>query len=256
VRTNPLKKKLQEGKAAVGAWIIVDHPAMGEILADAGFDYVVLDGEHGQFTIESMRSVLQAIGRTDVVPLIRVADNNPVLIKQILDLGPEGIIIPMVNTAEQAREAVRACRYPPAGIRGVGVGRAQRYGHQFKEYFSSANDNLLICVQIEHEQAVKNVDEILAVEGIDCIYIGPADMSGSMGIPLQFDHPDLIAAIEKVMEAAKRAGVPSGMWCASLEHAAEMIKKGLQFVSFCSDVSLLVAAAKDNYQRCVRLAGL
>lgn len=256
MRENPVKKKLKEGKPSIGSFLIVDNPATGEIMADVGFEWLAIDGEHAQFTIESMRTVMLAMSRTPVVSMVRVAWNDPVRIKEILDIGPEGIIIPMVSTAEEARAAVQACRYPPEGIRGFGVARAQRYGATTKEYFDSANENLLISIQIESIEGVRNIDEILSVEGIDCLYLGWADLGGSMGIRSGGEvPPEVWREMDKVFVAAKKAKVPAGLWVGSPEEAAKWVKKGCQFISLGSDVSYLVKAAQQSYTRCLELIG-
>ena len=227
----------------------LDHPGVAEILADAGFDWIVLDTEHGHYTTSTLRGCLDAIRRTQVSPIIRVAGNDPVIIKQMLELGPEGVLIPMVCSADQARAAVAACKYPPDGIRGIGAGRASHYGSQFTQYLAQANDNILVAVQIEHIDALDNLDDIAAVPGVDCLFIGPMDLSASMGITGQIDHPDMTKAIARIVDAGKSKHVPLGMWCKDEAHASEVIAKGVQFVANTSDASLLASAAKASLKR-------
>lgn len=249
MRKNLIKKKLKRGEASVGVWMGLDHPGVAEILADAGFDWIVFDTEHGHFTTTTLRGAMDAIRRTEVSPLVRVPVNDPVVIKQTLDLGPEGLVIPMVCSGEQARAAVAACKYPPAGIRGIGAGRATHYGAEFNNYLEEANDNILIIVQIEHADALKNLDEIVTVPGIDCLFIGPMDLSASMGITGQCEHPDMQAAISMVLSAGKKNGIPVGMWCRDETHAADMAAAGMQFIACGSDASLLARAAADSVKR-------
>lgn len=246
MRCNPVKTKLRQGEASAGVWSVLDHPGVAELLADAGFDWIVFDLEHGHFTTGTLRGALDAIRRTDVSPIVRVPVNDAAVLKQTLELGPEGVVVPMVNTAEEARYAVSSCRYPPLGARGIGAGRASFYGNRFDEYVAEANDNLLIVLQIEHEQAVRNIDDIVGVEGIDCLFIGPADLSASLGIPLQSDHPRLLEAVGTVSAAARRAGVPLGMWCRDERQAAQAMRQGVQFVSWISDAGLLSRAARAS----------
>jgi len=246
MRINPIKQKISEGKPSIGVWQGLANPGISEILADAGFDWIVLDTEHGYYTLESLISCLDAMRRTEVSPIIRVLENRPSIIKQILDLGPEGIIIPMVNSVEDARSAVTACKYPPEGIRGVGAGRAARYGGKFMENLQTANGNILVVIQIEHIRAVENIDEIVKVEGVDCIFIGTMDLSASMGIVGQTTHPELIKAVEKVNAAGKRAGIATGMWCRNEEHTLEMIGKGMQFIAYSEDKGLIALAAGNS----------
>jgi len=255
VRKNPIKERLSKGEPTIGGWIGLDHPGVAEVMADAGFDWLVFDTEHGHFTTTTLRGAMDAVRRTDICPLVRVAANDPTIIKQILELGPEGVVIPMVCSAEQARAAVAACRYPPAGIRGIGGGRASHYGTEFERYLAQANDNILVVVQIEHVAAVRNVDEIARVKGIDCLFVGIMDLSASMGIAGQVDHPDVQAAISKVIAAGKNSGISVGMWCKDEDHAAEMIARGVRFVAYATDAALLASAARGSVRRVRGLLG-
>jgi len=248
MRINPIKEKLKQGATSIGAFIILDHPGVAEIVADSGFDWIILDAEHGHFTAATLRGCLDALRRTEVSPLIRVAANEATLIKLALDLGPEGLVIPMVNTAAEAKMAVAFCKYPPEGVRGVGLGRAAHYGGRFQEYIAKANDNILVVLQIEHVNVVENIEEIVTVKGIDCLYIGVWDLSASMGIPGQIEHPEVIGAVEKVLQSGIKAGIPVGMWCKNEEHAAKMSKKGMRFLAYTSDSMLLASACKNSLQ--------
>jgi len=159
----------------------------------------------------------------------------------------------MVNTPEEARRAVQACRYSPEGIRGFGVSRAQRYGAAYKDYIDNANKNLLICIQIEHVEGIKNIDEILSVEGIDAIFIGRADLAGSMGLPGGEDSLEVWKQVDKIFNAAKKAGVPVGLFVTTPEEAAQKAKEGYQFIGLGSDVICLVGAAQQSYAKCMEL---
>jgi 2-keto-3-deoxy-L-rhamnonate aldolase RhmA len=255
MRENPIKMKLKDGRVAIGVWQGLDCPGNAEILADAGFDFIVFDTEHGHYTTTSLIACLDAVRRTDISPMIRVAANDPTLLKQILELGPEGVVIPMVCTKKEAEAAVAGCKYPPQGIRGIGAGRASHYGAEFKTYLEQANKNVLVVIQIEHVTAVQNIQEIAQVHGIDCMFIGPMDLSASMGITGQTTHPDMIAAIEKVMAAGKNEGLPTGMFCRNEEHVAEMIARGMQFFSYTEDKSLLASAAQASLRKMKELSG-
>jgi len=247
MKPNRVKEKLKAGQPSVGAWINIGHPAVAEIMADAGFEWLALDAEHAPFSLESLQSMLQAMSRTDVVPIIRVPANDPVPIKQVLDLGPGGLVIPMVNTAEQARAAVRACRYPPEGIRGFGLGRASGYGKNYQDYVQNANKHLLICVQIEHVEAVENAEEILAVDGIDAVFIGRADMAGSMGKPGGENLSEVWDLTAKVKEIAIRAGVSPGLQTFSASDAIRRIQEGYRFVALGVDVVFLSSTAYATF---------
>lgn len=210
-RSLRLKQKLKSGQPTFGAWLVFSDPFAAEIMTGCGFDWLLIDAEHSPFTLDSLLPVLMAFNGLETVPLVRVPWNDRGLIKQMLDLGAEGILVPMVNSAEEARQAVAACKYPPAGIRGFGPRRASGYARTSKAYIQTANESLLVLVQIEHIEAVRRVEEILAVPGLDAVLLGPMDLSASMGRLGQIDHPDVQSAIEKVIAAARAAGLPVGV---------------------------------------------
>src|ERR1043166_8081102 len=176
-----LKQKLRRGEVSIGTWVSIGHPDVAEILAGVGFDWLLFDMEHGPMTNETVHRMMQAMGEGPTVPLVRVASNNANAIGQALDGGAHGVMIPLVNTTEDARRAVAACKYPPDGIRGMGPRRATGYGRRFHEYVRNANRDLLVVVQIETPEAVANIDSILSVDGIDVAAIGPGDLAQSMG---------------------------------------------------------------------------
>ena len=167
------------------------HPSIAEILAMAGYDWVVVETEHTGIDVSEVLRLLIAIEQRGSIPLVRLAWNDPIQAKAVLDSGAAGVLVPMINTREEAELAVKMTKYPPLGYRGVGLARAQGYGENFNEYVEHANDDTLLMVQIEHKDAVANIEEILSVPGIDGTFIGPYDLSMSMGIPGQITHPDL-----------------------------------------------------------------
>jgi len=228
---NPVKQKLQAGRATIGAWVGIGHPDVAEILAQMGFDWLVFDAEHAPLTIETVQVLIQAMGNHEVAPLVRVAWNDPVLIKLALDIGAYGLVIPWVNNGEEALQAVRSCKYPPRGIRGVGPRRASRYGLEFNDYLAKANEEVLVIPQIETRTAVEHIDEILSVEGVDIFFIGPADLSASLGYLGRWDAPPVQEAMDELLEAGKRHGIPAGIFAMSLEHARQCLDKGFQFVA-------------------------
>ena len=176
-----LKRRLRAGDVTIGAWISFAESAVAEIMAGSGFDWILIDTEHAPFSPEGLQTVLTAFNGQECVPIVRAPWNNPAVIKQALDLGASGVLVPMVNTPDEARAAVAACRYPPEGIRGFSPRRASDYYRRVAEYVASANDTVIIALQIEHIEAVKSIADIAAVPGIDVICLGPNDLSGSMG---------------------------------------------------------------------------
>jgi len=240
---NILKKKLKEGKPAVGAFVITAHPTIAEVMAVAGFDWLVFDMEHGVIGIESVEAMAQAVSRTSTAPLVRVPWNDFVVIKQVLDTGVMGLIIPMVNTPEQAQQAVAATRYPPEGIRGIGPHRASGFGSWLPEYFERANESILVIVQIEHVNAVKNLEGILSVRGIDCVFIGANDLAASMGMLKNTSHPEVQKNIKYILGICKKKRIPCGL-VATGSQIKQRIEEGFQFIAVGHDVSLLTSACK------------
>ena len=241
---NRLKRILKEGKVALGCAVSVNSPDVAEVLSMMGFDFMIYDTEHTPLSIETVQHLMQAAKGTDTVQIVRVAWNDLVLIKRALDIGSDGLIIPWVNNRNQAIEAVKACKYPPRGLRGVGPRRASEYGAKFREYIETADEDVMVIVQIETEEAVKNVEDILSVEGVDAFIIGPADLSTSLGIPLQFNHPKFIEAITRILEAGKKAGVPAGFFAPSAEAAKKYKEMGFQLLNIGSDIGFIKAGGE------------
>ena len=207
---NRLKERLSAGKVVLGAQMRFGSPAIAELFGRAGFDYVVIDGEHAPQNPVSVQAQLQAIGCTEATPIVRLGMNDPDLIRLYLDMGAMGIVVPFISTAQQARTGARACRYPPKGTRGFGPARAADYGLN-TNYFREADDHVLYLPIIETAEAVAKIDDILAVEGVDSFTVGPVDLCISLGIPFELEHPRLMEALKKVATAAHRAGKPAGM---------------------------------------------
>ncbi|MCK5670275.1 hypothetical protein KAI10_02735 [Candidatus Bathyarchaeota archaeon] len=209
---NLLKEKLLKGEQVVGCFVGLGHPDVTEAISRMGFDWVLIDGEHAPLSLETMQVMLQAMNGTDCTPIVRPAWNDPVLIKRILDIGAHGILVPWVNTREEAEAAVRACKYPPVGSRGFGPRRAALNDPDYK---ATANDEIMVTVQVETQEAVDNIEEILSVDGIDACFIGPWDLSSNMlgRVPPEFDNPVYSGAIDRVIEIAKKVGKPAGFYC-------------------------------------------
>jgi len=242
---NRVKEMLKEGKTTKGVWMNFSTPDSAEILSHMGLDWLVFDTEHGPWSIETVQQLIQATAGTDITPIVRVAWNDPVLIKRALDIGAYGIIVPWINNKEQAIEAVRATRYAPKGIRGCGPRRVALYGLKTKEYLEVADDLILVIAQIETQEAINNLEEILSVDGIDAIFIGPADLSASFGLLGQSRHPKNLEAIDKILEAGKKANVPVGIYTLGPDYNKKVIEKGFQFVVLGSDMSLMIHGLRD-----------
>lgn len=246
-----LKQRLLSGEPTVGSWLMLGSAAAAEVLAGAGFDWLVVDLEHTATTERETEDIFRAIELKGSVPLVRLTSNNPDQIKRVLDSGAEGFIVPMVKSADDARAAVAAAHYPPYGERSFALSRAQQYGPGFQAYVDEARDRTLVVALIEHVDAINNLDEILAVEGIDATMIGPYDLSGSIGKPGRFDDPEVAALVDRYIESSKAAGVPYGYHVVSTDYAAIEAKlvEGFRFIVFSTDTLFLGATARAQMQR-------
>ena len=241
-----VKALLKAGKPTLGVVMTLPSPPAVEILARAGFDWMWLDLEHSPIDLETADRMIQAMQGTETVPIVRVAWNLHWLAKPVLDMGAKGVIMPWVNSKPEAVAAVQALRYPPEGVRGVGASvAARRWGLPTSEYLKVANQEILAILQIENIEAVNRIDEILTVPGIDLIFIGPNDLSASMGRLGQTTHPRVEEAIQKVLAATKKAKVPAGILGFSPDEAKRRIAQGFQFIAVASDAGLLSAGGKD-----------
>ena len=238
-----LRDALQESKPLIGTLLTTASPEVAEVLALAGFDWLFIDLEHGSLSIQDAQTAIQAVaGRCFTV--VRVPDATAENIKRVLDTGCDGMIAPHVNSAEEASRTVALAKYPPFGVRSVGLGRAQGYGLTFTDYIASANERVAVIVQIEHKDAVANVDHILGVQGIDAIFVGPYDLSGSMGLLGQVSHEKVLSAIEKVRTAGAAAKMPFGIFCSTAEQASAAIKTGSRLVAIGTDLMHMANAAR------------
>jgi len=243
-----LKVKLQRREITIGSWITLGHPAIAEIMAQAGFDWLVVDMEHSAITLHEAQQLIQVIELSGVTPLVRVGENDPCLIKRVMDAGAYGVIVPMVNTKAEAERAVKAVKYPPTGTRGVGLARAQGYGMDFDNYRHKVNKDSLVIVQIEHIQAVENLEDILSTVGIDAFFVGPYDLSGSLGVPGQLKHPKVLKALAEVGRISKHYKAVPGYHVVKPE-AAEMarkIKEGYRFLAYCFDALFLATKCTED----------
>jgi 2-dehydro-3-deoxyglucarate aldolase/4-hydroxy-2-oxoheptanedioate aldolase len=246
------RRKLRGGAPCLGTCVTYSDPTITETLATV-LDFVWIDMEHNPLSLEAVQGHVMATRRSETTALVRVPWNDPVLVKPVLDIGAAGVIVPLIRTADDARRAVAACKYPPEGVRGFGPRRASRYGLDGgKDYCRRANDSVVVVVQIEHVDAVRNLSEILQVPGITTIVIGAQDLAGSLGHIGEPRHPAVLEAIDTIIAAARNAGMPLGM---ALGDSPAVLRqwrvKGVQWFAIGSDYQLLQMAA-DQACRAIR----
>ena len=245
-RPNALKARLRAGKRALGCWTVLGAPPVIELLALCGFDYLLIDQEHGFGEPSALLACLQAMAATPhCSSVVRVPSNDPNYLKRVLDAGVEGVMVPNVESAEDARAVVAACRYPPAGRRGSALGsaRASDYGIVSAKYKAAAADELLIVCQIESPRAVENIEAIAAVDGVDVLFIGPHDLSGTVGQLGDLKHPEVARLIARAEEGIRQSGKPMG----TVPHPGttwrDMLQRGYHMINAGSDVGRLRDAA-------------
>lgn len=246
-----LKKRLKKKELTIGSWLQIGSPIVAEIMAQAGFDWLVVDMEHSAIGIDKAQSLIQIIELAGCVPLVRLSSNDPVLIRRVMDAGSHGIIVPNVNSADDAVEAVKAIKYPPNGTRGVGLFRAQGYGFNFEEYKKWQAAESVVIVQIEHIEGVNNLEAILNTDGVDGFIIGPYDLSASLGIPGEFEHPDFKAALHTVHRVSEEANVLMGIHVVMPDVAAAMerINEGYRFIAYSIDTLFLGQSCRDGLKQ-------
>ncbi len=248
---NSFKRDLLAGKKLIGCWSSLASPITTEVLGVAGFDWILLDGEHSPNDMGTYIPQLMALKDSVSAPVVRPSWNNPVEIKRLLDAGFYNFLIPFVENVDEAQKAVAATRYPPQGMRGVSVSqRSNRYG-TVPDYFKGANDNMCVIVQIEGTAGVAAAPQIAALDGIDCLFVGPSDLAAGMGHLGNANHPDVQTAIASVFAAAKAAGKPSGILAPVEADARRYMAMGATFVAVGSDLGLFRAATqalRDKYR--------
>lgn len=243
---NDFKRALVQGHTQLGLWQALGNPYSTDLCAGTGYDWLLIDGEHAPNTVTTILAQLQAMAGHTAAPVVRAAWNDPVELKHLLDIGAQNLLIPMVQDADQARAAVSAVHYPPHGSRGVGtaLARAARWGAK-TDYLARANDEICLLCQTETIDALSNIEDIAGVEGVDGIFIGPADLAASMGHIGNPGHPDVIAAIEDAIPRIRAAGVAAGLLQTDIAQAKHYIQLGAQFVAVAVDTVLLRRAATD-----------
>jgi len=236
-----LKQRIRNKELTLGSWITLGHPAIAEIMVQAGFDWLTVDMEHSAITLHQAQQLIQTIDLAGGVPLVRVGSNDANQIKRVMDAGAHGVIVPLVNTKAEAEAAVQAVRYPPYGKRGVGLARAQGYGFSFESYKQWVEKESIVIVQIEHIDAVNNLEEILSVDGVDSFIVGPYDLSGSLGAPGDFDHPNMKEALKRIREVAGKMNKPKGYHVVAPQERLllDKVEEGYTFLAFSLDTLFL-----------------
>jgi 4-hydroxy-2-oxoheptanedioate aldolase len=246
---NEFKAAIAAGKSQIGIWSSLASNIGAEILSDSGFDWILLDTEHSPNEVPDLVRQLQAVQRGTAAPIVRPAWNDLVLIKRVLDLGPQTILVPYIQTRDEAVAAVAATRYPPRGMRGVAGGaRASRYG-RVTDYLTKADSEICLLVQVETRSALENLEEIASVSGVDGVFIGPSDLSASFGVIGQPGHPEVQRAIQDAAARIRKIGKAPGILTTSEDEARRYLEWGYLFVAVGVDTSLLVRAADTLAKR-------
>ncbi len=243
-----LKTKLTNNELTIGSWVTIGDPSIVEIMATAGFEWLCIDMEHTSIDLSMAKILITTIHANDIKALVRVSKNEEVIIKKIMDMGADGVIVPMIKNKAEALEAVSYVKYPPQGKRGVGLYRAQGYGTRFNEYKKWVDEESIVIAQIEHIDAVNNIDAILQVPGIDGTIIGPYDLSGSMGYPGEYHRDDVQKAIEQVKISCAEHNKPYGFHVIESDpvNLIERIKQGCTFLAFSLDFFFLGDSVRNG----------
>jgi len=244
---NNFKQRLKQKETLIGIVIKLPCSETAEVLSHTGFDWFWIDMEHGALSLEKVQLIILANGGR-CANLVRAPWNDTIWIKRVLDTGCDGIILPQVKTPQEVKYALEACLYPPQGSRSIGSGRVQNYGISVQEYLKTANENIVIILEIEHIDAVKNIESIIDVPGFDAILIGPFDLSGSMGVPGQINHPDVQKAINSVKEACLNKNIPVGIFTTDSQGALSAKEAGYSLIGVGVDAMYLWKSAKQTLE--------
>jgi 2-keto-3-deoxy-L-rhamnonate aldolase RhmA len=242
---NQLKEKLYGGKSSFGTWITIGSPDVADTLKQLPFDWFVLDTEHSYFSTESARNMMLTLLDTKIVPIVRVGEVDQYLIKRALDIGGYGILVPFVNTRQEAERVVNYSKYPPLGSRGAGPVRAAGYGNNLKEYVTTANEEVLVGVQVETAEALSHAEAIAATSGVDIVFVGPSDLTMSLGLVTDRGNPKVLEAMQSVVKICDRLGKIPGTLAASPEEVKKWQKLGFRFIALGSDSKYLFQGAKN-----------
>lgn len=245
---NTLKKRLINREKTIGSWLVIPNESSAEIMANSGFEWLVIDMEHAPIGVAEASRLIRIIDLAGLPALCRLPDNDPVVAKNVLDAGASGIIIPRVESRAEAEKAIDATYYPPGGKRGVGLARAQAYGFGFERYRNQMDDSLVVIVMIESKKGIENVEAIANTPGIDGLFIGPYDLSASFGLIGKLDHPEIKASLSKVIEAATVAGIGCGLHVVHPNTNAieAAFSDGYSFIALGVDMIFLGQAARES----------
>ncbi len=250
MKNTTLKQKLKNNVLTIGSWITIGHPSIAEIMGNVGFDWLTIDMEHNSIDPSMMQTLIATIQSKDIAALVRVARNDEVNIKHAMDAGADGVIVPMINSAEDAARAVAYVKYPPEGRRGVGLSRAQNYGNGFNEYRKWLKNHAVVIAQIEHIDGIANLEEILTTEGIDCTIIGPYDLSGSLGCTGDLNNTKMVEAVAGYKSVCASKNMSYGIHVINSEYIQlqEKINDGFTFIAFSTDFYFLGDRIKQQFQ--------
>ena len=248
MKKNKLKYKLKNNIQTYGSWITIPSPIIPEIMSIANFDWLCVDLEHSSIDLNDLLSIIISIENNNIAPIVRVGENNPNLIKRVMDIGAYGVIVPNIKSREEALKAVESVKYPPAGNRGVGLFKAQKFGSEFEKYTRWLKNESVVILQIEHIDAVKKIDEIFSVKGIDAYMIGPYDLSGSINKTGKLNDPMMKSLINKIIKAGKKYSITAGIHSVSPDpkDAIKFKKNGFKFLSISLDSIFLSNKAKST----------
>lgn len=259
VMSNRIKDTIESRRYPLGTWVSIGHPTVAEVNAQLGLDFILIDTEHTTMSLETVEDMVRAVdaapAETDTV--VRVPWNDPVRLKRVIDIGVDGVMVPMIGSAEEAKDLVKALRYPPEGIRGIAGSRATGYGQNMEEYVDSANGSILTIAQIETKEGLANAEEIAAVDGIDALFVGPADLSGALGIFAEWETDEFRDAVDRVMKAGRVTDVPVGTLTVDLDEIEATVEQGFDFLIAGKDTSHLInntEQAIEKYENSLEIA--
>lgn len=247
MKTNKVRERLKAGQPSLGCFVGLGSPNAAELLAHAGFEWLIIETEHSALDSAEIEHMLMAVNGTESVPIVRLPSADPVFIQRSLDFGAMGIMVPMVRTAEEARAVVQATRYPPTGTRGYNPLRAAHYSFDSHDYFYRANDNILVTLILETKEAVDNLEAISSVPGVDVLFLGPFDLCLSLGLdPMKQPHPQIEKVIEQMISITQKTGVSSGIHAFNPDQLRQRQAQGFTMISYSTDYVMLAEAAKTG----------